>query len=199
MRIILVLAMLLGLQANAATFQIDKSHSAVEFKIRHFFGKVTGKFKDFDGEFEFDAKKPNASKGLMTIKVESIDTNDPKRDDHLRSADFFDAGKFENITFQSKSFKKSGNGYKLTGDMTMRGITKSVTFDVDYLGTIEKDPFGKTRSTFTARSHINRKDFGIVWNKTTDESFMDKAKKKADKTMLGDDVELNLNIEAVVK
>jgi polyisoprenoid-binding protein YceI len=195
---ILVLLLALGFSnAHADTFKIDGAHSAVTFKVRHILSKTEGKFKDFDGEFTFDEKKPDAASGKMTIKTASIDTSNEKRDTHLKSPDFFDVAKFDTITYVSKKFKKAGKGkYKLEGDMTLRGITKPVAFDVEYLGTLEKDPFGMKRTSFTAATKINRKDFGMVWNKSMDEDAADKAKKFVSKNLLGDEVEIALNIEA---
>ena len=201
MKFILSAVMVLAFQASAATFDIDPSHSSIEFKIRHLLGKVTGKFKDFNGEFNFDEKKPVTSTGTMKINVASIDTSNEKRDGHLKSPDFFDAEKFKDITFTAKKFTPAGKGkYKLTGDMTIRDVTKPVTFNVEYMGLLPKDPMGKTRAAFMATTKINRKDFGIVWNKPMDtESLADKAKKAVSKNMLGDDVDVEVNIEAIAK
>ncbi len=199
MKTILVLLLALGFSnAFADTFKIDSAHSAVTFKVRHLLSKTEGKFKDFDGEFTFNEKNPAEASGKMTIKTASVDTSNEKRDGHLKSPDFFDVAKFDNITYVSKKFKKAGKDkYKLEGDMTLRGITKPVAFDVEYLGTMEKDPFGMKRISFTAVTKINRKDFGMVWNKSLDEEdASDKAKKFISKNMLGDEVEINLTIEA---
>ncbi len=202
MKKLLVLIMGLSLNAQAAVsqYKVDPAHSSVNFKIRHLLSKVSGKFKDFEGEFDFDEKKPDLAKGEMRIKVSSLDTGNEKRDEHLKSGDFFDAKKFDTIKFVSKKFVKVSDGkYKLTGPMTMRGITKDVTFDVSYLGTMEKDPFGNKRAAFEASTKINRKDFGIIWNKSVDETLQDKASKVMSKTMLGDDVEIDISVEATAK
>lgn len=201
MKAFLILLLCLGFSnAKAESYKIDPAHSAVEFKVRHLLSKTGGKFKDFEGQFNFDEKKPETSSGKMTIKVASLDTGVQKRDDHLKSPDFFDVQKFDTIKFESKKFKKAGaNKFKLEGDLTMRGITKPVTFDVEFLGTIEKDPFGMKRSSFTATATINRKDFGMVWNKTTDEGMSDKAKKFVSKNMLGDQVEISMTVEATAE
>lgn len=197
---LILCALCFSVNATANTFKIDNSHSGVEFKVRHFFGKVSGKFKDFDGEFVFDEKAPEKSSGKMSIKVASVDTANEDRDKHLKNEDFFDAKKFDTITFESKSFKKAGKDkFKLTGPMTIRGVTKDVTFTVEHLGTVEKDPWGLKRASFNATTKINRKDFGIVYNKTLDDSAIGKAKKMADKTVIGDEVEINVAIEATAK
>jgi polyisoprenoid-binding protein YceI len=183
--------------AQADKYKIDQAHSSVEFKIRHLLSKTSGKFKEFEGDFTFDEAKSSDASGKMTIKVKSIDTNNAKRDEHLKSPDFFDADKFDTITFVSKKFKKiKGMKYKLEGDMTMKGVTKPVAFDVEYQGLIAKDPFGMKRVTFNAVTKISRKEFGMDWNKPMEESLADKAKKAMSKTMIGDEVEVSINIEA---
>ncbi|MBK9293531.1 MAG: YceI family protein [Oligoflexia bacterium] len=201
MKILLTIALLtLCVNANANIYKIDPAHSSVEFKVRHFFGKVSGRFNEFTGEFVFDEKKPEKSSGKMTIKAKSVDTANDDRDKHLRNEDFFDSSKFDEITFESKSFKKVGKDkYRLTGPMTIRGVTKDVTFTVEHLGTIEKDPWGMRRASFIATTKINRKDFGIVYNKSLDASAIGKAKKLADKTVIGDTVEISVTIEATPK
>jgi polyisoprenoid-binding protein YceI len=154
--------------ARATDYTVDATHSHIGFTAKHMVSKVPGDFKDFSGTFSFDEKNPSSFKADFTIKVASIDTNEPKRDAHLKSPDFFDAEKFPEIKFTSTSLKAVGNKkYKLTGDMTMHGVTKPVTFDVEYLGS-EKDPWGNAHAGFSAMTKIDRKDFGIVWNKTLD-------------------------------
>lgn len=178
-----------SLAALASDYTVDASHSNVGFTIRHMVSKVSGDFKDFEGEFKFDDKKVENSMAKFTIKTASVSTNNQKRDDHLKSGDFFDTDKYPTITFESKKVTKAGkNKYKLMGDMTMHGVTKSVTFDVEYMGT-DKDPYGNTKAGFVATSVIKRKDFGIVWNKALDSGNM----------ILGDDVTVNLQIEAAQK
>jgi polyisoprenoid-binding protein YceI len=180
---------LASVASHAADYTVDPAHSSVNFTIRHLVSKVTGSFNEFSGEFSYDEKKPESSKGMMTIQTKSINTNNAKRDDHLRSADFFDAEKNPTITFKSTKVTPSGKGkFKLLGDMTMHGVTKPVTWDVEYMGTA-KDPQGTTRAGFSAHTKIARKDFGIVWNKTLDSGGV----------MLGEDVELNVQIEAPQK
>lgn len=176
--------------ARAADYSIDPSHSSVEFKIRHLVGKVKGTFKDFEGDISFDEKALDKSKAKLTIKTASLSTDNEKRDAHLKSADFFDTEKFPTITFESKSFAKAaGKGkFKVMGDLTMHGVTKPVTMEVEYAGT-EKDPWGNTRAGFTATTELKRKDFGIVWNKTLDSGGV----------MLGDDVSVTVQIEGIQK
>ena len=179
--------------ANAADsgkkFDIDLSHSNVGFTIKHLVSRVSGEFRSLEGEFIFDQAHPENSKVKATVKADMIDTHDKKRDDHLKSADFFDVTKYPTLSFESKKFSAQGDQkYELQGDLTMHGVTRSVTFKVDYLGEAN-DPWGNHRAGFTATAKINRKDFGIVWNKALDSGGF----------VLSDDVELNINIEGIQK
>jgi polyisoprenoid-binding protein YceI len=170
-------------------FKIDSGHSNVQFVARHLVSKVNGEFQDFDGEFSFDPKNPSKAMVKADIKVDSINTKIADRDKHLKSKDFFDSEKFPTLRFVSNKFvAESDNKYKMSGDLTMHGITKPVTFDVEYLGAMD-DPSGNHRVGFTASSKINRKDFGMNWNKALDKGGF----------VLGDDVQININIEGVEK
>lgn len=176
-------------QALAAQYQIDVVHSNVGFTIRHIVSRVNGEFKEFDGSFSFDPAKPESSALNVKIKASSIDTKIDKRDEHLKSADFFDVEKHPEILFVSKKISKSGkNKYKVTGDLTLRGVSKPVVLDVEYLGSSPFSMDGKTiqKAGFTAHTVIQRKDFGISWNKTLDQGGL----------VLGDEVDININIEA---
>lgn len=171
--------------ASAKDYNVDRGHSAVMFEIRHLLTKARGQFKDFEGTFSFDEKALDKSKVDFTVKVASIDTNDTKRDDHLRAADFFDVEKFATMTFKSKALKAAGKGkYKLSGDLSLHGVTKPVTFDLEYLGS-DKDPWGNDRASFSAAAKINRKDYGLVWNKTLESGRL----------LVGEDVDVKLEVE----
>jgi polyisoprenoid-binding protein YceI len=171
--------------ARADDYKADPAHSSINFEVRHIFSKVKGKFKDYSGTFSFDEKKPEASKVDFSIKVASVDTDSAKRDEHLRSPDFFDAAKNPEIVFKGKSVKADGpKKYKLAGDLTLHGQTKPFTFDVEFLGG-DKDPYGRDLASFTATGTIHRKEFGMVWNKTTDKGGL----------LIGDDVKVEVNIE----
>jgi polyisoprenoid-binding protein YceI len=173
----------------ADTFTIDKAHSDASFTIRHFVSKVHGRFGDFDGAIQIDAAKPEASSVVFTIKTASISTNDPKRDDHLRTPDFFDAAKFPELTFKSSKVAPAGKDrYDVTGTLTMRGVSKEITIPVAFLG-YAKDPWGNERAGFELSTKLNRKDYGINWNKVLD----------AGGTMLGDDVDVTVSLETVKK
>jgi len=166
------------------SWQIDSAHSEIQFKVRHMMANVVGQFRDFDGRISIDRANPAGSSVEFTIQTASIDTGNAKRDDHLRTPDFFDAAKFPTISFKSTSVaKKSESEYAVTGDLTMHGVTKRVTLPVAFLG------FGKTargeKAGFEIETTVNRKDYGIVWNKTLDEGGL----------LLGEDVKVTINLE----
>lgn len=183
-----VVALAAGLagSADAAdTLVIDRVHSEASFQVRHFVSKVRGRFTDFSGTILADHAKPEASSVEFTVKTASIDTDQANRDKHLQSADFFDAEKFPEISFKSTSVKSAGKDkFDVTGNLTMRGVTRQVTLPVTYLGSVGAGKNAK--HGFEATTTINRKDFGIVWNKALDNGGY----------MLGDDVTVTINIEA---
>ena len=155
-----------SLLAQKSGWTLDKAHSSIGFSVRHMvISEVTGNFKDFD--ISFTSTKDDYSDATVdaTIKVASINTDNERRDGHLKTDDFFNAEKFPQIKFKSTSFEKVGeNKYKITGDLTIRDITKKVTFDAVYNGTI-KAPWGATVSSWKATSSVNRFDYGLKWNK----------------------------------
>jgi polyisoprenoid-binding protein YceI len=175
------------LAATAQTiWKVDAAHSKVQFTISHMvISEVTGRFKDFDVTITNMGNDFANSKVNATIKTASISTDNEKRDGHLRSADFFDVEKFPEITFVSKSFVKSGKDvYKVSGDLTMHGVTKSVVLDTKLSGET-KDPWGNSMSAFKATTSLSRKDFGIVWNKTLE----------AGGVLVGENVDITINLE----
>ena len=183
------LSLLAALPMQAETFAIDASHSEVGFQVRHLVSQTRGRFNEFAGTVNLDPKNLASSSVDFTIKAASIDTNVADRDKHLRGADFFDVEKYPEITFKSKAIKAAGNDtYNVMGTLTMHGVSKDITLPVTYLGQA-KDPWGNTRAGFEAATTLNRKDFGIVWNKALD----------AGGAMLGDDVKININLETVKK
>jgi polyisoprenoid-binding protein YceI len=172
---------------SAETYSVDTSHATVLFQIRHFMSQVTGKFKTFDGSIRIDRQNPESSSVTFTIQAASIDTNEEKRDAHLRSPDFFDVATHPSITFVSTEVKPTGDGtYDVTGDLTMRGVTKRVTLPVTVLGEMA-DPWGHQRIGFEIDTTLNRKDYGVSWNKLLDQGGY----------LLGDDVKVSINLEAV--
>ncbi len=173
----------------ADTWNIDKGHSDASFQVRHFVTNVRGRFSDFSGTIVTDAARPEASSVDFKIVAASIDTGVADRDKHLRTPDFFDAEKHPEITFKSSAVKAVGkDAYAVTGTLTMRGVAKEITLPVTYLGST-KDPWGNTRAGFEASVTLNRKDYGVNWNKALDQGGF----------VLGDDVKVSINIEAVQK
>ncbi len=146
-------------------WNIDNSHSYAEFSVRHMMITNTkGRFTKISGSFDFDEAALTGDSVEATIEVDSIDSHDEKRDGHLRSPDFFDVATFPNITFKSTNVEKTGdNEFKVTGDLTVRDVTKSVVLEVEYNGQ-NKTPWGATVAGFSAKTSINRKDFGLNWN-----------------------------------
>lgn len=177
--------------AEPVPFKIDKSHSVVGFDVRHFFTKVPGRFNDYEGTLLIDEKNLAASSVNVTIQGASIDTKHEKRDAHLRSGDFFDVEKHPTLTFKStKVVPGEGSAFTIEGDLTIRGVTKPVALEVENLGVAafasEGRPMG-TRAGFEAKTKVDRKDFGIVWNRALDQGG----------AMLSDEVWITLQIEAV--
>ena len=178
------------LLAAPQTYVVDRAHSEADFSVRHMMSKVTGKFDDFSGAVSLDRANPVASSVEFTIKTASINTGDPNRDKHLRTPDFFDAEKNPEIRFKSTAIapSKTKNVYDVTGDLTMRGVTKRVTLPVEFLG-FQKDPWGNERAGFALETTLNRKDYGINWNKALDNGGF----------LVGDDVKIALNIQAIAQ
>lgn len=168
------------------TYTIDKSHTTVGFEVRHIFTNLGGKFTDFDGTIEIDRAKPESSSVEFTIRATSIFTNEPKRDEHLRSADFFDVAKYPTITFKSTSVRPAGkDSFQVEGDLTMRGVTKRVTLPVKLLGE-GKDPWGNQKMGLETEITLNRKEFGLTWNKALETGGL----------LVGEDVRVQIAIEA---
>ena len=173
----------------ADTYTIDKNHSDAGFQVRHFASKVRGSFGDFEGAIQADPAKPEMSSVVFTIKTASINTNNPDRDKHLQSPDFFDAAKCSEVSFKSSKIVSAGKDkYNVTGTLTMHCVSKEVTIPVTFLG-FAKDPGGNERASFEIATKLNRKDWGINWNKALD----------AGGFMLSDDVDVTVNLETVKK
>jgi polyisoprenoid-binding protein YceI len=149
---------------SAGTFGFDLSHSAVSFTARHLMvSKVRGKFTEFDGTLTI-AEDPLESSVEVEIDAASVDTGEPKRDEHLRSTDFFGAESHKHITFKSTGVRHvEGDRFTVTGDLTVRGVTRPVELDLEVLGVLV-DPWGSQRIGFSARTEIDREDFGLTWN-----------------------------------
>ena len=173
--------------AEMARYDVDLEHSIVEFKVSHMvISKTTGHFKDYSGFIEMDPEAGTVKAIDATIKTASVTTNHEKRDTHLRTPDFFDVEKYPTMTFKMKNYKKNGDGYTAVGDLTLRGVTKEITLAGNLNG-VTKDPWGNTRAGFTAEGTVNRKDFGMVWNKALDSGGL----------VVGDEVSIKLEIECI--
>jgi len=179
------LALAPAARAEKETFTFDKAHSEFSFKVRHFVSKVGGRFTKFDGTIEIDRANPAASSVNLKIEAASLDTGNPDREKHLNSPDFFDTAKFPEIAFKStKIVAKSKDVYEVTGDLTMKGVTKPVVLTVAANG-FAGDGHGGQKAGFDVTGKLNRKDFGVSWNGIVDGS-----------AMLSDDVDLVINVEA---
>jgi len=173
----------------ADTWVSDKTHSEATFSIRHLVSKLSGRFNDFTTNISVDPAKPEASSVEFAIKAGSIDTQNPDRDKDLRSPSFFDVEKFPEITFKSTKISSTAKDkYDVTGNLTMHGVTKEVTLPVSFLG-FAKDPWGNEKAGFEVTTTLNRKDYGLLWNKNLDNGGY----------LLGDDVAVSINLEAVKK
>ncbi len=173
----------------APAFGIDPVHSSVGFKVRHLVSKVSGSFKEFSGTIAGDPKSPSEASIAFTIKAGSVDTQNADRDKHLNSPDFFDTAKFPEISFKSsKIVPKGGDKFEVTGTFTLHGVSKDIVVPVTF-GGLAKDPWGNERAGFSVALTLNRKDYGINFNKVLDAGGM----------MLGDDVEVSIELEAVKK
>ena len=168
------------------TWTIDASHSEVGFQVRHLMvAKVRGSFASFSGAIVVTGDSATVN---VDIDPASINTRDENRDNHVRSGDFFDVENHPKWTFVSKSVSASGNAISVTGDLTMRGVTKSVVLEGEFLGT-NTDPWGNTKAAFEASTTVNRKDFGIEWN----------APLETGGVLVGEDVKISLDIQAALQ
>ncbi|MCU1357959.1 MAG: YceI family protein [Acidimicrobiales bacterium] len=170
------------------TWSIDASHSEVGFTVRHLMvSKVRGNFETFQGTINI-AENPLESSVQVEVDLNSINTRDVQRDGHLRSADFFEVDKNPKMTFASTGVSADGNGYKLTGDLTIKGVTKSVDLDLEFNG-VHGDPWGGTRAGFSAETEISRKDFGVDFEIPMDGGGV----------VVGDKIKVVLEVEAVLQ
>ncbi len=186
----LICATALTSAAMADTYTIDPAHSSVGFSIKHLMvSDVTGTFTTFNGMITLDAKNPTANAVSATIQTKSINTGNEQRDTHLRSADFFDAETNPTITFKSTSVKGSGPIYTVTGDLTIKGVTKSITFPMTIAGPITSPMGGDQVIGLSGQTKINRQDYDVKWNKQMDQGGF----------VLGNDVIININLEAHAK
>ena len=186
--LVLLLASLPTTEAEATVYNVDPTHSTVGFRVGHLgISKVTGHFAGFSGSFAFDPQNPAATEAAGQVVVKSIDTDQQKRDEHLRGPEFFDVAQYPIIDFKLTSVTPLGqNRYQATGNFTMHGVSKPITLEVAFGGSV-KDPWGNERAAFTASTKLNRKDFGLTWNKVLETGGL----------LVGDEVEITLEIEGI--
>ncbi|MFO7157174.1 MAG: YceI family protein [Pseudomonadota bacterium] len=184
-----VIAVALPGSAFAADYVIDPSHTSVGFTVRHLMvTKVRGSFEKVSGTVKYDPNEPEKIVIDATIDAASINTREAKRDEHLRSPDFFDVAKHPTLTFKSKKAKVLGKGkLEVIGDLTIRGVTKEVTLQVEGLDQEIKDPWGNVRRGATATTRINRKDFGLAWNQVLETGGV----------VVGEDVDIQIDVELI--
>lgn len=183
-----IIALFFTISAGSQTtsWSFDKAHTNVRFSVDHMvISEVEGNFNQFDGTVWADKEDFSDLKAQFTIQTASVDTDQEKRDGHLKSADFFDVEKYPTITFTSKAIKKTGNGtFKLIGDFTMIGVTKEVELEVKHMGTIQ-DPWGNTKAGFKITGTLNRNDWGLKYNSVMDNGGM----------LIGEEVKIVCNVE----
>lgn len=195
MRRFLFLALLTLPAATAAAadsvWEIDPAHSSVQFSVRHMMvSNVRGEFRKVTGTVRGDEKQPTQAQVEATIDTNSIDTRNEKRDGHLKSPDFLDTEKYPTMTFRSKKIEQNGDGrYRVVGDLTLHGVTREVTLDVDGPSAPVKDPMGNVRAGAQATAKLNRRDFGIAWSKSLDGGGV----------MVGDEVNVTIDVEGTKK
>ena len=171
----------------AASYKIDSAHSEIGFTVEHLmFFKVSGFFTDFAGTIEADPATKTLTSAAATIQAASIDTRIEKRDDHLRSPDFFDVAKYPELTFVTKKVEGKGTDITVYGDLTMRGVTKEIVLKGAFVGE-NKDAWGNNRAGFAAKGMINRKDFGLTWNKVLETGGV----------TVGENVEISLQVQGI--
>jgi polyisoprenoid-binding protein YceI len=189
--VVTVMMMAVPFFAFASTWQMDPDHSNFQFKVKHLtVSNVKGDFGKWKGVVNLDDQNISSLKVDLTIDASSVNTGHVKRDEHLRGPDFFDVTKFPTITFASKKVTQTDtNRLKITGDLTIRGVTREVTLDVEGLTPEVKDPWGGFRRGATATGKINRKEFGLTWSKTLDSGGL----------VVGDEVDIYAEVEMVRK
>lgn len=190
-RFFTILAILFFIVPNiyAANYAVDIPHTQIHFSVAHLMVfKVRGNFTDFSGEIDIDTKNKTLTSTKAVIKTSSIDTRNDKRDKHLRSPDFFEADKYPEILFISKKISGSGDDITVVGDLTIKGVTKEVTLKGSFAG-VAKDPWGNDRAGFAATGEVDRRDFGLTWNKALE----------AGGFVVGDTITIGLEVEAIAQ
>jgi polyisoprenoid-binding protein YceI len=175
-----------GGAGGAATWQIDVAHSELTFRVRHLVSRVRGHFRDWQGTIVADPNNLTGGSVQVEIRTASIDTNHERRDNHLRSNDFFDAERHPAITFRSSRVELNGERIRVHGDLTMRGVTRPVVLEGTYLG-ISREPSGRERMGFEAQTTVNRHDYNVSWNRAAEGGGL----------VLGDEVTISIVVAAV--
>ncbi|WP_447975022.1 YceI family protein [Nitrospira sp. Kam-Ns4a] len=176
-------------RAEMARYDVDPEHTTIEFSVAHMVvSKTTGRFTDYTGSIEMDPEGKTVKTIEATIRTASVNTNHPKRDQHLRSPDFFHVEKYPTMAYRLKRYQATGgdNEYTAVGDLTLLGVTKEITLVGRFNG-VAKDPWGNVRAGFTAQGKLNRKEFGMSWSKTLDNGGL----------VVGDEVFIKLEVEAI--
>jgi len=187
----LAAVMVFPASAATTTWQIDPAHTAAGFAVKHLMiSTVRGQFKGVNGAVVWDDQDISKSTIDVTIDAKTIDTSEPKRDEDLRSEKFFDTAKYPTITFKSKKIENVSAGkLKVTGDLTIRGVTKEVVLDIEGPSNPVKDPWGNTRIAASATTKVNRQDYGVKWNANIDGGGV----------VVGDDVNITIDLEMIKK
>lgn len=175
--------------STVTTWNIDPAHSAAEFKVRHMMiSHVKGSIRGLKGVLTLDEADPARSKVTASADINTLNTGEPQRDGHLKSADFFEAEKYPALTFESTAVKRTGDGeFEVKGNLTVHGVTKPVTFAVEGPGAPNKDPWGNLRIGASATAKVNRKDFGLTWNSSLETGGV----------LVGDEVTLTIDAEFI--
>ena len=177
-------------QPAITIWNIDPAHSNAQFSVRHMMiSNVKGEFTKVSGQVRFDPGKPETLSAEAAIDVSTINTREHDRDNHLKSPDFFHVEEFPTITFKSKRAEKSSDGVKLTGDLTIHGVTRQVTLNVEGPTPPTKDPWGNTRVGASAATKINRKDFGLTWNQALETGGV----------LVGDEIKITIDVELLAQ
>jgi polyisoprenoid-binding protein YceI len=190
-RLLLVTFLALGLASSsqAESWKVDPAHTTVGFNVSHLFTSVQGRFDRFEGTIDFDPANPEAAVVRGTVEAASINTNNEKRDKHLRSDEFFDIEKYQTLQFEStKVTVTEGRNGKIVGNLTIHGVTRPVVLDVKFLGR-GKDPWGNERAGFRAELTINRHDYGLNWNELLETGGV----------LVGDEVEIRIDVEGLLE
>lgn len=172
--------------SQATEWQADTSHSVLTFKVRHLFSKTEGKFEDWSASMQFDPEKLEEGSVEVVIQTSTVNTDNADRDAHLKSPDFFNVEEFPTMSFVSSKIEKADDGYLMHGTLTMLGVSKEISIPIEFLGS-GPDPWGGTRAGFSGSVTINRKDFGMEWNKAMDKGGY----------ILGENIDIDIEIEAM--